>query len=230
MGYLFYDKPGPGIEKDAPHAKGLRLFFQILFREFFSIIKASCLFLLFSIPVVTLPAAYCAMSRITVSMVQDRPYYLWSDFWGAFRNEFGKATAAGLLLSGGMAAAGFAAYFYGGRVAVNRLYCLPFGVACLGFFWLLLTCFSVFTMLVLTDLPLRKVLKNAFLLVAPSLGCVALSLIACAALLFAAFCFFPYSLLPAALIYPALFNLIATFGAYGKIKRYVVAERGWEEG
>jgi len=228
MPFLFNDKPGPGIEKTAPPAKGIRLFIQILFREFFSLIKVNCLFLLFSIPVVTIPAAYCAMNRISANMVQDQPYFLWNDFWGAFSSGFCKATAAGLILSGGIAVAVFSTFYYG-RQASSCLYCLPLGISCIGFFWLLFMGFSVFPMIVLVNLPLKKILKNALLLVAPSIGCHILSFVACAALLLMALCFFPVSIIPAILLYPALFNLIVTFGAYGNIKRYVISEQQPEE-
>jgi len=75
----------------------------------------------------------------------------------------------------------------------------------------------------------EKILKNALLLVAPSIGCHILSFVACAALLLMALCFSPVSIIPAILLYPALFNLIVTFGAYGNIKRYVISERQPEE-
>lgn len=225
MPFPFSGEPVPGIEKDAPPAMGLKLLFRILSREFFPLIRLSCLFLLFSIPIVTIPAAYCAMTRITVDMVRDRPYFLWHDFFAAFRSELGMATAAGLLLSVGITATAFAAYFYYGQVEAGSLYILPFGVAVLVLAWLLLMGLSVFPMLALVDLPLKNILKNALLLVPLSFGRLALSLAACAFLLFAALWFFPVSLIPALLLCPALFSLLTVFGAYDGIERYVIAER-----
>lgn len=46
-GYL---KEGPGVDKNAKKKKGFFLFLDILFRKFFNLIKANCLYILFSIP------------------------------------------------------------------------------------------------------------------------------------------------------------------------------------
>ena len=224
MGIFYSDRPGPGIEKDAPSAKGLRQFFQILFREFFSLIKVSCLFLLFSLPVITFPAAYCAMTRITASMVRDRPYFLCSDFWNTFRTEFKKATAAGLLVFGSLVAALIAVWFYCDRVERNFLYCLPAGIAGMGAVILTFAIFSLFPMIALLDLPLKHVLKNALLLAAMSYINFIPALVVCVFILLSALWFFPISLPLLLLVCPALLNLITTFCAYGRIERYVLAQ------
>ncbi len=46
-GYL---KEGPGIDKNAKKKRGIFLYIDILFRKFFKLIKANCLYILFSIP------------------------------------------------------------------------------------------------------------------------------------------------------------------------------------
>ncbi len=51
MGLFYnYEKPGPGIDKNAPKKKGLALFFSVFFRKFFPLIKANILYFLVSLP------------------------------------------------------------------------------------------------------------------------------------------------------------------------------------
>ena len=45
-----YNKPGKGIDKDAPKKKGLNLFYDIYFRKFWDIIKLNLLYLVTSLP------------------------------------------------------------------------------------------------------------------------------------------------------------------------------------
>ena len=52
MGLFFnYDKPGPGVSKDAPKKKGLFLYTELFFRKFWLLIKANMLYFAVSLPV-----------------------------------------------------------------------------------------------------------------------------------------------------------------------------------
>ena len=52
MGLFFnYDKPGPGVEKDAPRKKGAFLFFELLGRNFRKLVLANMLYFAVSLPV-----------------------------------------------------------------------------------------------------------------------------------------------------------------------------------
>ena len=55
MGLFFnYDKPGPGVDKNAPKKKGVALFFELLGRNLSKLILANMLYFVVSIPVVML--------------------------------------------------------------------------------------------------------------------------------------------------------------------------------
>jgi len=217
-----YNKPGPGIEKDAPRKKGLALFSDILVREFFELIKLNLLFVLFCIPLVTIPAAVCAMSRITVTMVRDEPHFMWTDFWKAFKENFKKATLAGLLLGVGLVVCFLAARFYLDYAGTMVILFIPMSLSLLMLVLLAGMGIYVFPMLALIDLRLKIILKNALLMVLVCLPHTLLSLLAAGALLLAALLYFPYTLIAIVLLLFSLTNLITTFGAYGGMKKYVI--------
>ena len=55
MGLFFnYDKPGPGVNKDAPKKRGIFLYFELFFRKFWLLIKANMLYFAVSLPVMAL--------------------------------------------------------------------------------------------------------------------------------------------------------------------------------
>ena len=55
MGLFFnYDKPGPGVDKDAPRKKGIFLYFELFFRKFWLLMKANMLYFLVSLPVMAI--------------------------------------------------------------------------------------------------------------------------------------------------------------------------------
>ncbi len=80
---------------DAPvPERGAKRYFFLLGTHFWKLVSANLLFLAFSIPLVTLPAALCALNRVCMKLVRDGNCLLWQEFWGEFRGSF----ASGLLL------------------------------------------------------------------------------------------------------------------------------------
>lgn len=219
-----YSKPGPGIPKDAPKKTGVRLFFDILWRECFELFKLNLLFVLFCIPVVTIPAAITAMSRVTVRMVRDENHFLWIDFWETFKKEFVPATLGGGLLAAAVVLSVIGTVFYSGGLSASPLFMAPVVVTLAVGLVALMASFAFFPMAALVDLPLGKLLKNAFLL---SFACLGKHLLAAAIFVAAMFFLFIYLLwaLPLILLFVcALLNLICTFLAYGGIEKYVIAK------
>jgi hypothetical protein len=62
----YWLREGPGIPKDAPTRKGLALFGEIVGREWWELVKLNLLFIVFALPLVTLPAAAFATTRVTL--------------------------------------------------------------------------------------------------------------------------------------------------------------------
>ncbi|MEM1485097.1 DUF624 domain-containing protein [Oscillospiraceae bacterium PP1C4] len=217
-----YSKPGPGIEKNAPSKKGLALFFDILFREFFELFKLNLLFLLFCIPIITIPAALTAMSRLTLTMVQDKPHFLWRDFFDAFKANFKTSALAGLMLFAGLFIAGYSAYFYGLSTRTNALFYVPLGISLCLVYALTVISFYLFPLIALVDLPLKVLIKNALLLTFICLPHNLATFAATGLLVFLFVGFFPVSLPFILIAFFALLNLISTFCAYSGIKRYVI--------
>ncbi|HHW49524.1 MAG TPA: DUF624 domain-containing protein [Clostridiaceae bacterium] len=54
FGLFDYTKPGPGVPKDAPPKARIIVFFEILGRKFWNLIKINLLFLLFNLPAIPL--------------------------------------------------------------------------------------------------------------------------------------------------------------------------------
>ena len=54
FGLFDYNKPGPGVPKDAPRKSPLIVFFEILQRKFWNLIKVNMMFLIFNLPALIL--------------------------------------------------------------------------------------------------------------------------------------------------------------------------------
>lgn len=124
-----YDKPGPGIPKDAPPKKGVARFFEILGCHLSDLIKLNFIFFLCTLPLqvfltaafafssadggltllplflaallggIPVGPAYAAMCHIISKMLRDDPGFLWHDFKTAFKSNFKAAVVPGIVLS-----------------------------------------------------------------------------------------------------------------------------------
>jgi len=147
-------------------AGGIFLAWALLDDPYTFIIIAAVLVLL---TLLTMPAAITAMNRITTTMVRDENFFLWPDFWKAWKNNFGKSLAGGMIFSVALGLFLLAAYVYYQIFGSNSLFMVIIGAfsACL-FIITLMAGFYFWPMLSYVDLPLKALLKNSLILV---LGC-----------------------------------------------------------
>lgn len=96
-------RPGPGITEPSPKS-GIRRFWFILKNNFGKLVAVNLLFVLFSLPLVTAPAALCGLSLVLANLVREGNCFLWDDFKEGFMTDFWRRTLAGLpfvLIPGG---------------------------------------------------------------------------------------------------------------------------------
>lgn len=177
MGLFFrYDREGAG--KPLPQSGFLRLL-MISGTHFWKLVGVNLLFLLFSLPVVTLPAALCALNRVCILIYRKGNCFLWMDFREEFRRSFLRSLLPAVLF-GGLT---FAGYFFMSLGAANGIYpvwCMIFWSAgilaavsgiCWGAYF--------FALVPLLDQKTAGILKNAFFLcmVRPSRALLALAVV-----------------------------------------------------
>lgn len=215
-GYL---KEGPGIEKDAPPKTGLALFFEILVREFWQLLKLNLLFVICALPLVTFGAARAALSRCTMNMVRDVPNDVWDDFRQELKKDFSRNTALGLLELFALGMLILLLSLPGIRsntvACVVLLALTAIVVLVLGYLW---------PMVVAVDVPLRAAIKNAAVL-ALAFPQHSLPALVVALLLYGlSFWLFPLSL-PLVLFVPfGMGSFVTSFAAWSDIRRLVIRQ------
>ena len=158
-------KDTPGIAKDAPKKKGFARYFEILWREFFPLLKLNLLFIISCLPIVTIPAALTAMNRITVTMVRDRNYFMLSDYWDAFKRDFFRSLLAGVLVLVLVLLFSLSIWFYYmlGQ-AGSKFFMLFVGVSVALMIMVLGSAMYFFPMLAMVELPTGKLMRNSIIM------------------------------------------------------------------
>ncbi|WP_445678772.1 DUF624 domain-containing protein [Radicibacter daui] len=124
-----FTREGPGIPKDEPKKTGLALFAQILRREWWELFKLNLAIIVFSLPLITIPATLAGAMRICQLMVEDENIYLMREFTGAFRRLFWRASLCGLAFGAVLAIAGYGVFVYAQLVPQALPYALALALA-----------------------------------------------------------------------------------------------------
>jgi uncharacterized membrane protein YesL len=224
--WQFSSKEGPGIAKDAPPKTGLALLLDVVARNWWELIQLNLLVILFSLPLVTAPAAILAAMRICVLMLEDRNVYLGRDFLDAFRQRFWKAMSLGFVAAAVIGLSGYVAFIFFQAARTNVFLALPLTVsASTGVFALIATSYA-FSLLAMRDQPLTALLKQAML------GALARPLPALAALAFVGLLwllhvvFYPVSIFMPAVVNFSFGTLAVTFGVHKAAARLLALEKG----
>lgn len=122
-------KEGAGIAKDAPQPTGMALFFDILKREWWEVVKLNLLFIIASLFVVTIPAALVAMARVSRSFAADENVYLLRDFLAALKTHALQATALFAVCFTATGGALYATISYASAARLQLIYSLPLAVS-----------------------------------------------------------------------------------------------------
>ncbi len=92
-----YEKPGRGVREDEPQKKGIFLFFDILVHRMKYFILLNLLFILTSIPVVTIGPSFAAMTYVLKTYSAGEHSWGVSDYFEAFKRYFKKGFFMGII-------------------------------------------------------------------------------------------------------------------------------------
>ncbi len=214
-----YAKPGPGIRPDEPEKTGWSRFTEIITLECGSLLKLNLLFLLTSLPVVTIPVALYAMHLVIRRIVCDETVDCVYHYRTAIRQNWKKAYAAFFVVALPMSASGCGMLVYLRFAAVNPIFFLPF-MFCSTIFLVAMLSSIYFYAILSTGKTVREALRPAIVLgVGKPLR--ALSAALCAYGMTAAGALaFPISILYLLLIGFSIPSLLANFLIRTVVKQY----------
>lgn len=218
-----FDREGAGLPM--PEG-GIRRYLLLLTSHFWKLIGLNLLFVVFSLPVVTLPAALCAMNRVCMLLIRDGHCFWWQDFIQEFKRSFKRSLlpALGFFL---LLFFGYYAMSLGLTNAGLPLWSLIFWAIGIGS-TIVSICWGqyFFALVSLLDLNNRGVLKNAWLLcmIQPQKAIFVFILIITAVFFTAAM--MPISVLLIVTLLISLVQYTTCFIVYELAERYVLVSNG----
>ena len=218
---LYEGDPRREAQPSGPRPTGLRLLWNTVRRNWWTLVKANILFWLCCLPLVTIPAALKALSKVCVTLLRGESCDLGRDWWAAFRGGFLRTTGAGALAALLLFAVGNGVRFYGAAMAENGLLAVPAVLLLVLEAVLALSLVVLFLLLEFSELGLWDAFRSAVLLTLVRLPQSLAVLLVLAAMTAAYLLAYPYSSFALGAIALSLFWLIACFAAWPGLEKYV---------
>lgn len=178
MGFIgkYYDqtREGKGVSKGEVRDKGVFNFFDVYTTNFWKFTVLGLIYILFCIPVITMPAATAAFTYVQRNIIRKKGVFIWSDFVDTFTKYFWKALPIGIIDVLAIALSVIAMWWYGVAGGIIKyqghlnppsvFYMIGFGVAVAFFGIYNLMRYYSYMQLVSFEFNYKQIYKNAFYL------------------------------------------------------------------
>ncbi len=159
-----YDSAGPGIPKMPQEKKGFFKFMEVFGRHFWDLAFLNLLYILFCIPIITIGPATAGLIKVARNYSQERSCFMFHDFWKTFKSSFKQSFPLGLIDI-------FLVYWTVVMVSFYYSFSLEYEigkvllvVAISLMLIIFLMHYYIYLLVVSTNLKMKQILKNAFLL------------------------------------------------------------------
>ncbi len=166
FGLFDHESSGVGIPKGHQNKSKVKGFFQIFFRRFWKLAFLNLLYILFCIPIVTIGPATAGMVKVLKNFSQETHAYVFIDFWDSFKKNFKQSFIVGIvnILIVLCMVAGFIVYPTLAKQSGNIIWYILFITVASVSLVLMMMNFYIFLMIVTTNIKLKDIIKNSFVL------------------------------------------------------------------
>lgn len=164
-GFFNYNKPGPGISKDAPKKRTFFVFFETWFRNVWRLMPSGVVYFLFSVLLIPSGLGSAGMTNIARNMARDKHSFGISDFFETIKKNWKQALAMGIInvIITAMVVASGVLYYFNFQETMNGWFSIiGTGLMLSVFFIISVMKYYVWLILITFNLPLGKIIKNSF--------------------------------------------------------------------
>lgn len=217
-----FQKTGPGVRRNEPEKKGVSLFLHLLTNHFWNLIKLNIIFIIFSLPIITLGASLGAMASVTKDMINNRPIDVFYDFRQGFKANWRQSTTITILLYVVFFILTFCQrFYYNVAQSTPTLYIIFFICFAVTIYCFFISLY-IFPLLTSVNLTLKNIFRNATLL---SIACLKETIICSLtwlSIIVINLLLLPLSIPLLFIITFSLLSFITSFSASYGIKKYII--------
>ncbi|MGN0688207.1 MAG: YesL family protein [Oscillospiraceae bacterium] len=217
-----YNDSGAGVSKAAPRKKTFFRFFDAFVNKFWVLLEINFIYVLFCLPVVTFGPATAAMTTMMRNIYLEKPQFIFHDFWQAFKKNFQKSFAIGIVDVIAIGLAVFSYFFYVKNLLYNDDYWLFFALTMAAEVIFLMMNFFIYPQIVALDLNMPSILKNSLILAFVNLKGNIIALVFFLIYAVLLLYFHVFVLVFAPIVPFGWLGLIAIFCCYPAIQKFII--------
>lgn len=222
MGLLPKNENHSGVLR-TPHEKtGFVKYASIYFGHFWKLMALNFIYVLFCIPVVTIGPATAAMTKVCRNYSQERHAYVFGDFWQSFKQNFKQGIVFGLIDTVFVVIFAVGIPYYMQWAKMMPVMYVPLFISFAFMLVVIMMNFYIYIMVCSTNLTVKQIIKNAFILVYLGLKKSLICLFVYVILMSACVLFFPPSLV---LIVTLPFSFVSFLNCslcYPVVRKYII--------
>ena len=96
-GFFNYEKPGPGVSKDAPKKKLFFAFLEVWFRNFWKLSLVSLVYSLMGLFLIPCGLAEAGMANVCRNLARDKHSFGLSDFFATIKKNWKQGLIVGMI-------------------------------------------------------------------------------------------------------------------------------------
>lgn len=229
-GFFNYDKPGPGIDKNAPKKASFIVFFETWFRNIWKLVLPSVVYYLLCVLVLPFGLANVGITNISRNLSRDKHSFGISDFFTTIKKNWKQALPIGIINVIVTALLLFGIYFYTRFEGTMSTIFAAFSIAMFIFFSMMK--YYIWTIVITFKLKTMDVYKNSFYLTFLNLKkniLIGIISILFFALMFGIWYMCGYDLYVLTVIllfilcfYPGFKNLLVQFCTFDAVNKYMI--------
>lgn len=160
-----YNNAGRGIPKMPREKRGFVKFMEVFGRHFWDLVLLNLLYIVFCIPIITFGPATAGLIKVTRNYSQERSCFMLHDFWKTFKTTFKQSFPMGLIDLFLVIWSGVMISFYYQMSLLHSYGKVLLVIAISLLLIIFLMHLYIYLLIVSTNLKLRQIIKNSFLLI-----------------------------------------------------------------
>lgn len=215
-------KTGKGVSKVKKEKRALFIFADLFKRKFWKLVELNLIYILFCLPIVTFGPATAAMTKMLRYFYTEKPVFLFSDFFKAFKESFKQSFLVGIFdilfiisfclytiqLLPRVEGTDWAWFYYALVLLVSVIF--------------IIGNFYIYVQIVTLTLKMPAIIKNAFYLIFLAIIPNFISLTVFVIMATLTLLFIPYSLAVLILIGFSFLGLVVVFNSYRVVVKIIV--------
>jgi hypothetical protein len=179
-----YNRPGPGVNKNQPEKKPFFRFFEIFFRKFWDLIKLNLIFavpllialvltvllntvtnqsFILLLPLVFISPFIAGLAFVTRNFAREEHVFILSDFIVAMKNNWAAFLINGVVCYFAYLIFSVSIPYYAALTKLNNIFLVPFVICTCICILFIFAQYYVPIMMIMFDLKIRQVYKNAMI-------------------------------------------------------------------